>query len=97
MKRILAVGIVLFLAGAYIGEPIKGDDTPKEQTYVAIFYCLNAPSVLNQRQAGKHKIVVGYSLPSLTPGAEDVQACAKDGGVLMTGYVEVTAPLSNLN
>jgi hypothetical protein len=49
MKRMLVLAVILLLTGAYIGRPVKGADTPKEQTYVAVFYCLNAQSVLNQR------------------------------------------------
>jgi hypothetical protein len=97
MKRMLAVVVVLLLAGAYVGIPIRGDDAPKEQTYVVISYCLNAQSVLNQRQSGKRKIIVGYSLPSLTPDPGEVKTCTKDGGVPMSGYVEVTPPLASLN
>jgi len=32
----------ILIIGAYLGTPTKGDDTPKERTYVGIFYCLHS-------------------------------------------------------
>ena len=95
-KRAIAVLIALSLAGIYLARSAKGDNTPREETYVMVFYCLNAQRALTQRQSGHHKIVVGYSLPSLTPSAGEVTACRKDSGVIMTGFVQVTPPFATL-
>jgi hypothetical protein len=97
MKQRLAVLIALLLTAAYIGRAAKGDDTPKEQTYARVFYCFNAQSVLDQRQSGKHKIIVGYSLPSLDPYSDDMKGCTKSGGLIMTGYVQITPPFASLD
>ena len=97
MKRTLFVLIALSLTTAYLGRQVKGDTPPEEQTYVAVFYCLNAQSVLHQRQSGKHKIVVGYSLPSITPSPDEMEDCTKHGGVVMTGYVQITPPFASLD
>jgi hypothetical protein len=97
MKQRLAVLIALLLTAAYVGRPVKGDDTPKEQTYARVFYCFNTQSVLDQRQSGKHKIILGYSLPSLDPYSDDMKGCTKSGGVIMTGYVQITPPFASLD
>src|SRR2546425_5783075 len=97
MKHRLAVLIALLLTGAYVGRPVKSDDTPKEQMYARVFYCFNTQSVLDQRQSGKHKIIVGYSLPSLDPYSDDMKGCTKSGGVIMTGYVQITPPFASLD
>lgn len=97
MKRASAVLIGLCLASACIGWAVRGDNPPKEETYVMVFYCLNAQQVVTQRQSGHHKIVVGYSLPSLTPSPDDMSACRKNGGVVMTGFVQVTPPFATLD
>lgn len=97
MKRTLLILIALSLTAANFGRQVKGDTTPEERTYVAVFYCLNAQSVLHQRQSGKHKIVVGYSLPSITPSPDEMEGCTKDGGVVMTGFVQVTPPFASLD
>jgi hypothetical protein len=76
---------------------MKADDTPKEQVYARVFYCFESQSVLRQRQSGKHKIIVGYSLPSLDPYSDDMKTCTKSGGVMMTGYVQITPPLASLD
>lgn len=95
MKRTLVVSIVLLLAAAYVGRPVKGDDTPKEQEYVRVFYCWNTQSVLKQRQSGKDKVIVGYSLPSVDPYSDEMTGCTKSGGVMMMGYVQITPPFAN--
>lgn len=95
MKQRLAVLIALLLTAAYVGRPVKGDDTAKEQTYARVFYCFNTQSVLDQRQSGKHKIILGYSLPSLDPYSDDMKGCTKSGGVIMTGYVQITPPFAS--
>jgi hypothetical protein len=97
MKRILVVLLTLLLAAAYLLRPLKGDDTPKEQTYVGVFYCLHAQTVIDQRRSGKHKIVVGTSLSSLNPDSTEMRACVKDGGTPMAGYVEITPPFATLD
>jgi len=97
MKRMLVVAVIFLLTGAYVGGPVKGADTPKEQDYIAVFYCLNAQSVVDQRQAGKHQINVGSFLPSIDPDSYEMRKCAKGGGVLMGGYVEVTRPFATLD
>lgn len=94
MKQRLVVLIALLLTPAYVGRPVKGDDTPKEQTYARVFYCFNTQSVLDQRQSGKHKIIVGYLLSPIDPRSEEMKACAKDG-VLMMGYVQITPPFAS--
>ena|SRR5579859_650125 len=98
MKQRLAVLTALLLTAVYIGRPVKGDDdTPKEQTYARVFYCFNTQSVLDQRQSGKHKIIAGYSLPSLDPSSDDMKGCTKSGGIIMTGYVQITPPFASLD
>lgn len=97
MTRVLGVLIALSLGGAYILRPVKGDNTPKQQTYVMVFYCLNAQSALRQRQSGRQKIVVGYSLPSLTPSPSEMDECRRGGGIVMTGFVQVTPPFASLD
>jgi len=76
---------------------MKSDDAAKEQTYVRVFYCFDAKSMQDQRQSGKHKIVLGYSLPSLDPYSDDMKGCTKSGGVMMMGYVQITPPLASLD
>jgi hypothetical protein len=95
MKKPLIALITLMLAAVYFGRPAKGDDTPKEQQYLRVFYCWNTQSVTEQRQAGKHKVIVGYSLPSLDPYSDDTKSCTKSGGVMMTGYVQITPPFAS--
>jgi len=73
---------------------MNGDGTPKEETYMVVFYCYTPETVLNQRQSGKQRIVVGFSLPSLTPSADDMKLCTKQGGVVITGYAPVTPPFA---
>ena len=97
MKQRLAVLIALFLTAVYVGRPVKGDDTPNEETYARVFYCFNTKSVLDQRQSGKHKIIVGYSLPSVDPYSGDMKGCTKSGGVIMTGYVQITPPFASID
>jgi hypothetical protein len=94
MKQRLAVLVFLLLIAVHLGRPVKGDGASKEQQYVRVFYCWNTQLVADQRQSGKHKIVVGDSLPSLDPDSDGVKSCAKSGGVMMTGYVQVTPPFA---
>jgi len=97
MKRALVSITAILIIGAYLGTPTKGDDTPKERTYVGIFYCLHSQAVLDQRKSGKHDIVVGTSLPSLNPDSQEMKECLKDGGIPLPGYVQVTPPFASLN
>ena len=94
MKQTLFVLIVLLLIAVYVRQPVKGDNALKEQQYVRIFYCWNTQLVTDQRQSGKHKIIVGDSLPSLDPDSDGVKSCAKSDGVMMMGYVQVTRPFA---
>jgi hypothetical protein len=97
MKQTLIILIILLLFASCVGSPVKGDDASKEQQYVRVFYCWNTQSVTDQRQSGKHKIIVGYSLPSLDPNSDDVKSCSKSGGVTMMGYVHITPPFANVD
>jgi hypothetical protein len=95
MKQTLAALIVVLLSAVYVGRPVNSGDAPKEQQYVRVFYCWNTQLVTDQRQSGKHKIIVGSSLPSLDPDSDGVKSCAKSGGVMMTGYVQITPPFAS--
>ena len=94
MKQTLITLIALLAAAAYVGRPVKGADTLKEQTYVRIPYCYDTQSVTDQRHSGKHKLVLGYSLSSTDPNSEEMKACEKVGS-LMIGYVQISPPIAN--
>ena len=94
MKQTLIASITLLFAAAYVGRPVKGDDTPKEQTYVRVSYCFDTQSVHEQRQSKKQKIVVGYSLSTLDPNSNEMKACKKVGAP-MIGYVQISPPVAN--
>lgn len=94
MKQTLVTLVVLLLIAVHVARPVKGDDALKEQQYVRVFYCWNTQLVTDQRQSGKHKIVVGDSLPSLDPNSDGVKSCARSNGVMMMGYVQVTRPFA---
>jgi hypothetical protein len=94
MKQTLIASITLLFAAAYVGRPVKGDDTPKEQTYVRVSYCFDTQSVHEQRQSKKQKIVLGYSLSTLDPNSDEMKACKKVGAP-MIGYVQISPPVAN--
>jgi hypothetical protein len=94
MKQTLIALITLVAAAAYVGRPVKGDDTPKEQTFVRVSYCFDTQSVHEQRQSKKQKIVVGYSLSTLDPNSDEMKACKKVGAP-MIGYVQISPPVAN--
>ncbi|MGH9773696.1 MAG: hypothetical protein ACRD50_01985 [Candidatus Acidiferrales bacterium] len=96
MKRAVAALTTLLLAGVYVGRSTRGEEAPKEKTYIGVYYCLNSQAVLDERKSGKQEIVVGTSLPSLNPDSNEFRACAKTG-VPTVGYVQITPPFSNLN
>ena len=94
MKQTLIALITLVAAAAYVGRPVKGDDTPKEQTFVRVSYCFDTQSVHEQRQSKKQKIVLGYSLSTLDPNSDEMKACKKVGAP-MIGYVQISPPVAN--
>jgi len=94
MKQMLIALIILVAAAAYVGRPVKGDGTPKEQMYVRVSYCFDTDSVREQRQSKKQKIVLGYSLTSLDPNSDEMKACKKVGAP-MIGYVQISRPVAN--
>jgi uncharacterized protein YxeA len=94
MKQTLIALMILLAAAVYVGRPVKGDDTPKEQTYVRVSYCFDTQSVHEQRQSKKQKIVLGYSLTSLDPNSDEMKACKKVGAP-MIGYVQISPPVAN--
>lgn len=94
MKETLIALIGLLVAAGYVGRPVKGDDTPKEQMYVRVFYCLDTQSALKAQQSEKHKIIVGNLLSSIDPNSEEMKACVKDGMPMM-GYVQITPPFTS--
>jgi hypothetical protein len=94
MKQTMIALIILLAAAAYIGRPVKGAETPKEQTYVRVTYCYDTQSVADQRHSGKRKLVLGYSLSSTDPNSEEMKACEKVGS-LMIGYVQISPPIAN--
>ena len=94
MKQTLSALVILLVAAAYVGRPAKGDNTPKEQTYVRVSYCFDTQSVHEQRQSKKQKIVVGYSLSTLDPNSDEMKACKKVGAP-MIGYVQISPPVAN--
>jgi hypothetical protein len=53
--------------------------------------------VLDQRKSGKHDIVAGTFLPSLSPDSQEMKECLKDGRIALPGYLQVTPPFANLN
>jgi hypothetical protein len=94
MKQTLSALVILLVAAAYVGRPAKGDNTPKEQTYVRVSYCFDTQSVHDQRQSKKQKIVVGYSLSTLDPNSDEMKSCKKVGAP-MIGYVQISPPVAN--
>lgn len=94
MKQTLSALVILLVAAAYVGRPAKGDNTPKEQTYVRVTYCFDTQSVHKQRQSKKQKIVVGYSLSTLDPNSDEMKACKKVGAPVI-GYVQISPPVAN--
>ena len=94
MKQTLSALVILLVAAAYVGRPAKGDNTPKEQTYVRVTYCFDTDSVREQRQSKKQKIVLGYSLSTIDPNSEEVKDCKKVGAPLV-GYVQISPPVAN--
>jgi hypothetical protein len=94
MKQALSALVILLVAAAYVGRPAKGDDPPKEQTYVRVSYCFDTQSVHEQRQSKKQKIVLGYSLSTLDPNSDEMKACKKVGAP-MIGYVQISPPVAN--
>ena len=94
MRRTLIALIALLIAAAYVLRPAKGEDAPKEQLYVRVFYCFDSQSVLKQRQSEKHKIIGGYILSSIDPNSDQMKTCAKDG-IPMMGYVQITPPFAD--
>jgi hypothetical protein len=94
MKQTLSALVILLVAAAYVGRPAKGDNTPKEQTYVRVTYCFDTDSVHEQRQAKKQRIVLGYSLSTLDRNSDEMKACKKVGAP-MIGYVQISPPVAN--